>query len=305
MLFFVAWFALNRFGRSPEDQREFERSFRHAFGFEDDKNTILQPCRLFHVFVQGKNAQSSMSMQTIIITDPCYVNTAEKYSEYIGRPSHSSPFQNYIKLRVGFSLYTRLTTDFFVEPSRTGDETFYRFGPRQASYELVGTHHSDSGMSCIINDDAFKIDHTGVSLNSSSDDNLKSIDKEDEGEVDWSDFVLSTLSDDNGAIDRESFPLYRWYARIPDGGSAMQVHVHYADNCTLSLEGGAKDKWVVDGMLFKSAIDRDDDHGEGGEDGCSSGSSASLPAIGSLSENDNGRKGNARSPANHQPAPKA
>lgn len=215
----------------------------------------------------------SVSYRTVLITDPCYVNNTDNYQDYIAPTikhddinTDTTILKNYIPLKITKALYDSLSKALLV-PSALCDEEFYLFGHHENSdnaeitdvgvngdldkYIHVGTHHSDSGMTCVIDEDPFKL----LNMNNQNDSTTTAHDNTDKSsticeEVDWQDFVLSTLSDESTQpVDRDSFPLYLWYGRIPNGGSAIQVHVRYDDD------------GVVEGILLKADIDHDEDEG--------------------------------------------
>jgi hypothetical protein len=91
------------------------------------------------------------------------------------------------------------------------NESFFSFGETSAfeNYKLLGTHMSDSGMTCIAAEHCYSL-----------------LDQEDEDclQVDWDDFVLSTLSDPDMQSAPEDFPLYMFFSRIPEEDSAISVY---------------------------------------------------------------------------------
>lgn len=212
----------------------------------------------------------SVAYKTVLVTDPCYVNNADNYQDYITLPirhndANTVTLKNYIPLRITDTLYNRLNKA-LLAPSAISDEDFYLFDHHEREdnvetisddisssldkYTHIGTHHSDSGMTCIIDEDPFHLLHVNNQTNNAAtiDNNIDRTSSPVYEEVDWQDFVLSTLSDElTQPVDRDSFPLYLWYGRIPNGGSAIQVHVKYDED------------GVVDGMLFKADIDHDNE----------------------------------------------
>lgn len=220
----------------------------------------------------------SVAYKTVLVTDPCYVNNADNYQEYMTPPirhhdtsTSTAPLKNYIPLRITDALYNRLNKASLV-PSAISDEDFYLFDHHEREdsveaisvdissslnkYTHVGTHHSDSGMTCIIDEDPFHLCRaSNQNENVPGTDSVVDRTSPVHDEVDWQDFVLSTLSDElTQSVDRDSFPLYLWYGRIPNGGSAIQVHVKYDDD------------GVVDGVLLKADIDHDDEEDVGSEE---------------------------------------
>lgn len=213
----------------------------------------------------------STSYRTILITDPCYVNSIDNYQEYIAPTikhkdidKNNTVLRNYIPLKITKVLYNSLNKALLV-PSATSDEEFYLFSHSNGDksveaisvdasnsiekYVHVGTHHSDSEMTCIIDKNPFNLPcaqegNDAKEVDGGMDEPLQAYE-----EVDWQDFALTTLTEEaTQAPDRNSFPLYLWYGRIPNGGSAIQVHVKYNDD------------GVVDGIMLKADIDHDDDN---------------------------------------------
>lgn len=93
-------------------------------------------------------------------------------------------------------------------PSRESDESFYQFGVIKDSlkdYEYLGWHGSDSGLTCIIQEDPF-------------------VDEETVPSVDSTEFSLATLQDPEMESNPEEFPLYRWFGRIPEAASSVRVY---------------------------------------------------------------------------------
>ena len=165
----------------------------------------------------GSTEMSSDTIVEVIITDPSYIKTASNYEENItidqrAGPENKSP-SNYVKVpisRILFdSLHGHMKTHLLPGPGT--DEMMIILGENYPfkKYEYLGSHTSDSGLTCIIRLDAYT---------SEMDNSIEQADLE----VDWLELV--TLSLEGSPIDLEDFPLLKFCAGIPDGESAVAVY---------------------------------------------------------------------------------
>lgn len=67
---------------------------------------------------------------------------------------------------------------------------------------------SDSGMTCIVEENCFADDQ---------DDALA---------VDWDDFVMTTLNDPNMQASPDDFPIFLFFSKIPEEDMALTVYGH-------------------------------------------------------------------------------
>lgn len=115
-------------------------------------------------------------------------------------------------------------------PSIESDESFYKFGVHRDAlndYEYIGWHGSDSGMTCIVQEDPFMDE-----------------DKETVSSVDSTEFSLATIQDPEMESNLEEFPLYKWFGRIPEAASSVRVYA-----CDPNSEG------EYNGLLIRSGED--------------------------------------------------
>lgn len=115
----------------------------------------------------------------------------------------------FVRLNVSDTLFNQIgSIRSHLVPSRETDESFYQFGSVKDSlkdYEYVGWHGSDSGMTCIVQEDPFA-------------------DEETVPPVDSTEFTLTTIQDPEMESNPEEFPLYKWFGRIPEGASSVRVY---------------------------------------------------------------------------------
>jgi hypothetical protein len=112
--------------------------------------------------------------------------------------------------------------------SRESDEFYFQFGrarERLTDYTYVGWHGSDSGLTCVVREDPFRDDEGATP-------------------VDTTEFVLSTLQDPETESNPEEFPLYLWYAPIPEAASSARVYA-----CDPDEDGN------FEGLLIRSGED--------------------------------------------------
>lgn len=161
-----------------------------------------------------------------MITDPVYVRDPTEYQINIKDRENDSLSRLFVKVKVSQSLFDQIgSLKSHMVPSRESDESFYQFGVHRDSlneYEYVGWHGSDSGMTCIVQEDPF-------------------VDEETISPVDFTEFSLSTLQDPDLESNPEEFPLYRWFGRIPEAASSVRVYV-----CDPNSEG------EYNGLLLRS-----------------------------------------------------
>lgn len=153
----------------------------------------------------------------IIITDPSYVKNSSDYDENIspdlcGDPTHKTPL-NYVRLNLQRSLFDSLSESKhrFICPSPEGDEMFISIGPLKplAEYEYLGSHHSDSGLTCILREGVYE-----------AEEGMPPVE-----EMDWLELVTGSLEKTmEGAIDIEAFPMLQFCASVPEEDSAIAVY---------------------------------------------------------------------------------
>lgn len=96
------------------------------------------------------------------------------------------------------------------------DESIFVFGaerPYLREYEYLGWHCSESGMTCIIEEDPFD-------------------ESKEEGElcgpVDKIEFLLANLQEPEAEVNLEEFPLFKWYGKFSEGSSSS-IRVYACD----------------------------------------------------------------------------
>lgn len=148
----------------------------------------------------------------ILITDPSYIKSRSDYDENIlpdtcGDGTHRSP-SSYIKLAIPRRLYDSLRQARRpLLPSAETDEMLFVFGEQHPleSYQYLGSHHTDSGLTCIVKDDLYA--------------------NEDEEELDWLEVVTRTMDSPNGGpMDASDFPSLEFLAPVPEEDSAIAVY---------------------------------------------------------------------------------
>jgi len=177
-----------------------------------------------------------------LITDPVYVRDPTEYQLNI--EDHENDSQTRLSVRVPIteellrSVGNNSTRSHRV-PSKESDESFFQFGAvreRLAEYTYLGWHGSDSGMTSIVKEDPFTSDENATP-------------------VDATEFALATLQDPEAESNPEEFPLYLWFARIPEAASSARVYA-----CDLDPEGNYA------GLLIRSGedvlIDNEREEGE-------------------------------------------
>jgi hypothetical protein len=167
---------------------------------------------------------SSTLAVPVIFTDPSYIKTRADRDENIlpdtaGDATHKSP-GNYVKLSLDKAAYDSLRNT-RLQPSREGDEMLLVIGDLHPlkEYEYVGSHHSDSGLACIIHQNSYS----------------------EEGceELDWVELVAATL--DNSKLDLDAFPLLDFCAPIPEDDSVLAIFGKKSDSHDSNGVGGDGD----------------------------------------------------------------
>lgn len=148
------------------------------------------------------------------MTDPVYVRNPLEYQLNVEDKLDDSQSRLFVRLPISDQLFSQIGNQktHLTGSSESSEESFYRFGTWKESmkeYEYVGWHGSDSGMTCIVEEDPFAC--------------------EDVSEVDSTEFALSTLQDPEAESNLEEFPLYKWYARIPQAASSIRVYARDRD----------------------------------------------------------------------------
>lgn len=159
----------------------------------------------------------------LIATDPCYVIDKGSFDDLLQFKS-SFPLaklptniiqsiRTFINIPVTESLYQFLSelndTSHSFDTTLHIDEPAYVFGESSkdlSDYELIGCHGSDSRMTCLISSDPFK-----------SESNLEHLN------VDWSDFVMTTLNDPSLQVDKDNFPIYFFFGKIPNEDNNVAI----------------------------------------------------------------------------------
>lgn len=149
------------------------------------------------------------------MTDPVYVRDPTEYE--INVKDHSEPDDSrlFVKVKVSQGLFDQIgSLKSHLAASRESDESFYQFGRVKETlkeYEYVGWHGSDSGMTCIVEEDPFIKDETL-------------------SPVDSTEFALATLQDTEMESSADEFPLYKWFGRVPEAASSVRVYACEPDN---------------------------------------------------------------------------
>ena len=163
------------------------------------------------------------------MTDPVYVRDPSEYQVNIKDRENDTESRLFVRVNVSQKLFDQIgSLKSHLEPSRESDESFYQFGTVKGTlmdYEYVGWHGSDSGMTCIVQEDPFKDEETVQS-------------------VDSTEFSLATIQDPEMESNQEEFPLYKWFGRIPEWSSSVRVYA-----CEKDLEGN------FNGLLLRSGED--------------------------------------------------
>ncbi|EPZ33193.1 hypothetical protein ROZALSC1DRAFT_27320 [Rozella allomycis CSF55] len=148
-------------------------------------------------------------MKKILVTDPSYIVDKVRYETNI--------------------LMAPARVNSFEVQEVSSNEIMYSFGPPRPfeDYELLGIHFSDSGMTCIIDDDPKYTE---------------------ENEIDWEEFALTSLTESSLQYDDEDFPLLKWFGKVPEEDSKLAVKY----NITMEQVFGWKENDVVKGMILKS-----------------------------------------------------
>lgn len=138
-----------------------------------------------------------------------YVKDPSEYQVNVKDRENAPESRLFVKVQVSESLFNQIgSLKSHLVPSRETDESFYQFGTVKHSlndYKLLGWHGSDSGMTCIVQEDPF-------------------IDEETVQPVDSTEFSLATIQDPEMECNQEEFPLYKWFGRIPEGASSVRVY---------------------------------------------------------------------------------
>lgn len=140
--------------------------------------------------------KSSLDYNDNILPDTC------------GSASHKTP-GSYIQLSLRRDIYENLRQpQQFLRPSSEADEMFLAIGTLRPlkEYTYIGSHHTDSGLTCVIREGLYK-------------------NGEEEGELDWLELVTKTLDNPrDGAIDVTDFPQLDFCATAPEEESALAVY---------------------------------------------------------------------------------
>lgn len=165
----------------------------------------------------------------VIVTDPVYVRNVSEYQINIEDKLHDAQSRLFVKLPISDSLFSQIGSlkSHLKASSEFSEESFYKFGSGNDSikaYDYIGWHGSDSGMTCIVEDDPFS--------------------NENVSEVDSTEFTLSSLQDPESESNCEEFPLYKWYGRIPQAASSIRVYA-----CDLDTEGN------YNGLIIRAGED--------------------------------------------------
>lgn len=196
----------------------------------------------------------------VLITDPSYVKSATEYGENItgdtaGDAAHKTP-GSHIRLPLCQAVYAGLTQpgQRFLCPSPEGDEMLLSLGPLYPlrEYEYLGSHHSDSGLVCLVREGVYE----GL-----------------EEELDWLELVADSLDNPReGAVDAEAFPMLQFCATIPEDDSAVAVYGRRTAN---GQEGDGKETGFASIVLraWCKAFPEESDLGHVSESSASSSSS--------------------------------
>jgi hypothetical protein len=138
----------------------------------------------------------------ILITDPAIVKSPAQFSCFLKNSGVA------VRFKITSSLYKNLN-NFDTED----DEESFTFGKCIGSAKLLGQHVSDSGLTCITDDPPYP-----TTTEKKSNEEL-----EDFG-FDWTEFVMTTLSNPEVTSDPESFPILKWFSRVPAGGSSAVIY---------------------------------------------------------------------------------
>ena len=145
------------------------------------------------------------------------------------RDHHDTDSRLFVRVKISEDLFNKIgAMKSHLVPSRESDESFYQFGVIRDSlkeYEYAGWHGSDSGMTCIVEEDPFSED-------------------KDIPSVDFTEFSLETLQDPEMESNPDEFPLYKWFGRVPEAASSVRVYA-----CDLNENG------EYNGLLLRSGED--------------------------------------------------
>jgi hypothetical protein len=156
-----------------------------------------------------------------LIADPAIVKSPAQFSSCIKNNGVA------ISFKITNSLYKNLN-NFNIED----DEESFTFGKCIGAGKLLGQHVSDSGLTCITDDPPYALTAAGsVGCNEELED----------CSFDWTEFVMTTLSNPDVTSDPDSFPILKWFSRVPSGGSAAVIYgfspVKVSERGDLAYEG--------------------------------------------------------------------
>lgn len=165
-----------------------------------------------------------------MVTDPVYVRDPAEYQVNVKDRENDPESRLAVRLNVSESLFNHIgSLKSHLVPSKTSDESYYSFGPDESfsleDCEYVGWHGSDSGMTCIIQEDPFR-------------------DEETIQPVDSTEFALATIQDPEMESNQDEFPLYKWFGKIPEGASSVRVY-----GCKKDSDGN------FNGLIIRSGED--------------------------------------------------
>lgn len=170
----------------------------------------------------------------ILITDPCYVSSSENIVFYKINHKQSEPNSSLLKPFVQFNIDKDLYNNCRGQWELEDNQWFFKVGVQPAK-EFLGAHHSDSGMTCLI-------DTTLIEQNKLS------------SPIDWQRllFINSEDMQEKGGAMSSSF--YKWWSKIPEGGKAIKVYGHRS-----------KDD-LIDGLCLEASQIDSDNSGSSEED---------------------------------------
>lgn len=90
----------------------------------------------------------------------------------------------------------------------------------RGQWESIGSHESDSGMTCIISASEPTQENPEMMVEREDTYNPYS---ETEGSISWTDFVIYTMDQPGTFYDPDEFPVFRFFGPIPDQSSVMSV----------------------------------------------------------------------------------
>lgn len=157
-----------------------------------------------------------------------------------GDRDHKTP-GNFVRLSITPSLSRLLDDPLRLKrintrrPSTFSNEDYFIFSEAANSiddlegFAYLGSHVSDSGLTCIVNEDSFvqspMSSHVGDAALSAVDDHPQ-LEKEDDDsmELDWLELVTATLDQPGEPLwDLESYPILKFCAPIPEEDSCIAV----------------------------------------------------------------------------------